>query len=62
MMTFSLVAGIALCATGVLLLMNKPARNEKIKDQFFLYYLTVVGLLVVGIGELVTSAILYAGK
>jgi hypothetical protein len=49
-----------LCAAGLLLLKNKPAKNSNIKDQFFLYYLTVVGLLAIGIGELVTYAIVVA--
>ena len=55
---FFLIAGIVSSITGLVLFVNKPKKNDNVKDQFFLHYLAAVGLLVTGIGELVTFAIL----
>ena len=55
---FFLIAGIFSCVAGLLLLRNQPQKNENARDQLFLHYLAVAGLLITGIGELVTFALL----
>ena len=58
MKMFFLIVGIVSCVAGLLLLRRKPPKNNNVKDQLVLHYAAVVGLLLTGVAEVVTFAIL----